>query len=232
MKIRLQKFLSQAGVGSRRKAEEMIGAGKVKVNDLVVKKMGVLVDPEKDVVKFMNKKIKPREDLVYYIFNKPEGYICSRYDPKEKKTIYNLLPKDLRNKVWYVGRLDKDSSGLVILTNDGDLTLRLTHPRYGHEKEYEVELDKKLASKDKQVLEKGIKLDGKKTLPLRIYKIAGPKLRVVLREGKKRQIRRMFGARNYKVEKLKRVRVGKLRLGDLQAGRLRSIKKGDIISGS
>lgn len=217
MKLRLQKFISQAGVASRRKAEELIKQNRVRVNGKVIKEMGVMVNDQKDTVEVNNRKIKLVDEFVYYALNKPPGYVCTRQDPKEKKTIYSLLPGELRDKVWSVGRLDKESEGLLILTNDGELTLELTHPRFEHEKEYEVMLDKPFEA------------DKEKAAPAKIMKISGKNLKVILKEGKKRQIRRIFAELGYKVYKLKRIRINKLRLGSLIKGEFEPIKKQDIL---
>lgn len=217
MKLRLQKFISQAGVASRRKAEELIKQNRVRVNGKVIREMGVMIEPQKDKVEVNNRKIKLASEFVYYALNKPPGYVCTRQDPKAEKTIYDLLPRELRNKVWSVGRLDKESEGLLILTNDGELTLELTHPRYEHEKEYEVMLDKPFES------------DKEKAAPAKIMKIAGKNLKVILKEGKKRQIRRIFDSLGYKVYKLKRVRINKLKLNSLTQGEFEPIKKQEVL---
>jgi len=216
MKLRLQKYISQAGITSRRKAEELIRQGKVKVNGKLIKEMGVTVDSTKDKVEVGSKKIKLENEFVYYALNKPPGFVCTRQDPKEKKTIYSLLPKSLKTKVWSVGRLDKMSEGLLILTNDGELTLQLTHPRFGHEKEYDVMLDKPFNSKQK-------------ITPAKVIKAQGKNLKVILKEGKKRQIRYLFDGLGYRVLKLKRVRVNKLKLGSLPQGKFKEINKENIL---
>ena len=142
---RLQKFISGAGITSRRHAEELILAGKVKVNGKVVREMGVKVDPAKDSVEVNGKKIREQK-LIYLVMNKPKRYMTTRNDPERRKTVFDLLPSELKNVVWPVGRLDYHTEGLLIFTNDGELTQLLAHPSAEHEKEYEVVLDKELSA--------------------------------------------------------------------------------------
>src|SRR6185295_3019642 len=142
---RLQKYISQAGIASRRHAEELIVAGKVKVNGRVVKVLGTKVDAAKDTVEVNGKKIKIQK-LIYLVMNKPKRYMTTRMDPEHRKTVFELLPTELRNVVWPVGRLDFNTEGLLIFTNDGELTQLLAHPSKEHEKEYEVILDKELSA--------------------------------------------------------------------------------------
>ena len=152
-KERLSKFLSQAGVASRRKADELILAGKIKVNGQVVNKLGAKVDPQNDEV-MVNGRLVKEEEKVYYVLNKPLDYVCTVSDPHNTKNVLQLVPNN--PKVWPVGRLDKDSHGLLILTNDGDLTNRLTHPRYEKKKKYIVRLHKKFLIDDLATMKNGI----------------------------------------------------------------------------
>lgn len=228
MKLRLQKFLSQAGIASRRKAEEMIKAGMIKVNGDVVTKMGIVIEVEKDVVQCKNKHLRLADGFLYFILNKPVGYVCTKKSQAGQKTIYDLLDKDLRKKLWYVGRLDKDSEGLVIMTNDGELTQKMTHPSFNHEKEYEVELDQTLSPKNRRALERGVILAGKKTRPLKILNLKGKKFNIILKEGRNRQLRRMFGQRGCRAEKLKRVRAGRMVLGNLKSGQVKQVNLADL----
>lgn len=227
MQERLQKFLSSAGVASRRHAEELILAGKVKVNGHKVTQLGTKVDPAKDKVEVNGKKIKVNS-LIYLALNKPKRYMTTRFDPERRKMVYDLLPTDLRSKVWPVGRLDFHTEGLLLFTNDGELTQKLTHPSSEHEKEYEVILDKELSEGRIEKIRDGMFLDGKKTAPAKI-KASGTTVNLTIHEGWKRQIRRMFSALGYTVRNLKRIRIGKLKLGDLESGEFRFINKTDVV---
>jgi pseudouridine synthase len=166
---------------------------------------------------------------LYFIINKPAGYVCSRNRQNNEKIIYDLLPKELRQKVWSVGRLDKESEGLLILTNDGELTQKLTHPKFEHEKEYGVILDRPLSVKDEKILVKGVVIDGSKTTPVKILNIQGKKLNIILKEGRNRQLRRMFGKMGYRVEQLVRIRVGRLKLSGLRLGCFKKISRDDVL---
>lgn len=225
---RLQKFLANAGVASRRHAEELIASGVVSVNGEIITKLGTKVDPMKDEVKVEGKKIRQPDKLLYLAFNKPKRYMTTRSDPERRKTIYELLPKDLKSKVWPVGRLDFNTEGLLILTNDGDLTQALTHPSHEHEKEYEVIIDKELTQGRMEKIKNGFILDGKKTAPAQV-RANGTTVYLTIHEGWKRQIRRMFAYLGYSVRNLKRIRVSKLKLGDIKLGEYKSIDKKDIL---
>src|SRR4051812_19140985 len=220
---RLQKYISQAGIASRRHAEELIVAGKVKVNGKIVKELGTKVDPDRDRVEVDHQKIQVQK-LVYLIMNKPKRYLTTRSDPRARKTVYDLLPADLRNVVWPVGRLDFLTEGLLIFTNDGELTQHLTHPSAEHEREYEAVLDKELSSGRIEKLETGMIIAGKKTAPAKI-RTDGTTVYITIHEGWNRQVRKMFSAFGYTVRSLKRVRIGKLHLNDLQSGQYRKVDK-------
>jgi 23S rRNA pseudouridine2605 synthase len=223
----LQKIISSAGISSRRHAEELIVAGKVKVNGKIIKELGTKADIGKDKIEVNGKLIKS-QTLIYLIMNKPVRYMTTRNDPQNRKTVFDLLPPDLRNKVWPVGRLDFHTEGLLVFTNDGDLTQTLAHPSKEHEKEYEVVLDKPLSEGRLEKLRQGMELDGKKTALAEVH-VNGNTINITIHEGWNRQVRRMFSAFGYTVRSLKRVRVGKLRLGNLELGRHKFITKKDII---
>jgi 23S rRNA pseudouridine2605 synthase len=214
---RLQKFMSAAGVASRRHAEEMILSGLVRVNGQVVKLLGTKVDPDKDIVTIKGKKILPRKSFIYLAMNKPKRCVTTRQDPRKRKTVYEFLPEDLRNIVWPIGRLDFNTEGLLLFTNDGDLTQKLTHPSFEHEKEYEVQLDKELSGGRVEKIETGMIIDGKKTAPAKI-RTQGTTIYLTIHEGMNRQVRKMFGELGYSVRNLKRIRIGKLKLGDIPSG--------------
>ena len=227
MQERLQKFISGAGVASRRHAEELILAGKVSVNGKVVRQLGTKVDPDKDKVTVDGKKVS-KQKFVYLILNKPKKYLTTRNDPRRRKTVYDLLPAELKNVVWPVGRLDYMTEGLLILTNDGDLTQQLAHPSKEHEKEYEVILDKELSEGRIEKLREGMELDGRKTSPSKV-KVNGTTVYITIHEGWNRQVRRMFAAFGYTIRNLRRIRIGKLKLNNLQLGQYRMIDKKEII---
>jgi len=223
--MRLQKFLATAGIASRRKAEELIIAGKIKVDGEIVTKLGSTVG-QQDQVEYDGKIVKIKKDKTYLALNKPVGYICST-DRLQGKSVLDLIK--IKERIYPVGRLDKDSSGLLILTNDGELANQLTHPRFGGEKEYFVILDQDLKPDDIKKLEKGIILAGRKLQPVKVITAKNKSARLVLKEGINRQVRRMLGKLGYTVIRLKRVRIGKLELGDLKEGEWRKIKKEELI---
>jgi 23S rRNA pseudouridine2605 synthase len=227
MQERLQKFISQAGIASRRHAEELIVAGKVKVNGQVIKELGTKVDPNSDKVEVNGKKIGLQK-LVYLVLNKPKRYMTTRHDPRARKTVFELLPSNLKNIVWPVGRLDFDTEGLLIFTNDGELTQLLTHPSKEHEKEYQLELDKELSAGRIEKISGGMMIDGKKTAPAKI-RTQGTTVYITIHEGANRQIRKMFGSLGYSVRNLRRIRIGKLKLNDLQLGQYKMVERKDIV---
>lgn len=229
MQERLQKVLAQAGITSRRKAEELIAKGLVKVNGKVVTTLGSKVDPAQDKIEYEGQLIK-KEEPVIYAFYKPAGVTSTMSDPYAKKTIADYFKG---KRVYPVGRLDKYSEGLMLVTNDGDLALELTHPRYEHEKEYEVLLQGKVEDNIPK-FEQRFKIDGYRTQPMKLLgadQVRGKQwlVRLVLKEGRKRQIRKIAERLGYQVIDLKRVRMGKLRLGDLQPGRWREVGRRDIL---
>ena len=228
MQERLQKYISQAGIASRRHAEELIVAGKVKVNGKLIRELGTKIDPAKDKVEVNGKKIGLQK-LMYLILNKPKRYMTTRHDPERRKTVYELLPAELRNVVWPIGRLDFNTEGLLIFTNDGELTQTLAHPSKEHDKEYEVKIDKELSAGRIEKLRNGMMIDGKMTSPARL-RIEGTTVYITIHEGWNRQIRKMFGAFGYTVRNLKRIRIGKLMLGNLESGQIKFLEKSDIIN--
>lgn len=224
---RVQKFISEAGVASRRKAEEFIRSGQVSINGHRAK-LGDKVDPEKDEVKVYGKIVKPAKRKIYLAVYKPKGYVVSKSDPQGRKTVFSLLPPDLRKQVWNVGRLDYDTEGLIIMTNDGDLTQELSHPKYEHDKEYEVVTDVDPRPSQLDHLRDGVEIATGLTSPAKIKQRNG-KIYITIHEGKKRQIRRMFDAVGLGVRNLKRIRINKLELKDIPSGEYREIKKADIL---
>ena len=224
--MRLQVFLSHSGVCSRRKALELVQLGKVKVNGNVVKEPSHQIDGDKDIVVLGGKRVLLKEKE-YILINKPKGVTTTKKDRFAEKTIIDLLPAKYKH-LFPVGRLDRDTTGLLILTNDGDLSHRLTHPSFKIEKAYVARLNKILAEDHKRQLQSGVKLDDGLTLPCRIAALGDKKVIVIIREGRKRQIRRMFALLRYKVVDLERVRFGNLDLQDLPLGRWRKISAEEL----
>lgn len=231
MQIRLNKFLAQAGVASRREVDKMIAKGKIKVNGLVIKELGYKIDDEKDRVEVEGKRVKRGEGQIYLMLNKPPGYLVTLKDHFQRPTIQLLIPS-LRKRVFPVGRLDYDSEGLLLLMNDGELAYRLAHPRFRVPKTYLVKVEGEPDSSKLSRLEKGIYLDGKKTARAKIAQIAGsPKkslLKIEIHEGRKREVKRMFKAISHRVLQLKRISFGGLRLGRLKTGKWRFLTRKEI----
>ena len=220
--MRLQKFLSRAGICSRRKGEEYIKAGWVKVNGKIVTELGVKVDPERDAVEVDRDAIRSDTALIYIALNKPRGYVSSCRQQNEQ-IVLDLL--DISDRVYPIGRLDKDSTGLLLLTNDGYLHNRLSHPSFNHEKEYEVTVAKPMPEGALRKLSKGLPMMGTRTRPARVKRISTRRFGIVLREGKNRQIRRMVRKVGNQVTHLKRIRIASIKLGNLPSGRWRHLTK-------
>ena len=225
--MRLNRFLAAAGIGSRRKCDELIAAGRVTINGKVCTDFSAQPDL-RDHVK-VNGKLVHQNLPVTIALNKPAGFVCTRSDPHAHDTIFDLLPSSLP-RLFNVGRLDAQSEGLLILTNDGELAQRLTHPRFKVEKEYEVTLDKKWEPALAAKLFRGIFLDGKRAQIANVHQFTATKLRVILRQGINRQIRRMFEALDYHVKHLVRVRIKHIHLGDLPRGHWRILSKRELSS--
>jgi len=215
--IRLNKFLASAGLGSRRAVEELIREGVVRINAHVVTDLATRVQPE-DRVTVRRREVRVQQQLSA-ILNKPRGYLCSRAKDEGAKTVFDLLPKDWP-RVFYVGRLDKDSQGLVLLTTDGELAQRLAHPSRKVPKIYEVSLDKTFnKDEDAPRLLKGMKLEGKPAKFDRVDVMGPRQIRITLTQGLKRQIRLMLIYSGYKVKRLVRTQIGGLKMGNLPVGR-------------
>lgn len=227
MEERVQKFISNQGLTSRRKAEEFIKSGQVSINGHRAK-LGDKVDPEKDEVKVYGKVIKSSGARVYIALNKPKGYVVSKRDPQGRKTVFSLLPEELRTKVWNVGRLDYDTEGLLLLTNDGELTQELSHPKYEHDKEYEVLTNDTPTAEQLEELSNGVEIATGMTSPAKL-KVRSNKVLITIHEGKKRQIRRMFSAVGLEVKNLKRIRINKLKLPNIPAGEFEIVNKEQIL---
>jgi 23S rRNA pseudouridine2605 synthase len=223
--VRLNRFLAAAGVGSRRDCDELISSGRVTINgetctDFSAQPAG------RDHVKVNGKLVRVAPPLTI-MFHKPAGFVSTRRDPHVRDTIFDLLPAKF-SRLFNIGRLDAQTEGLLLLTNDGELAQRLTHPRYKIQKEYEVTLDRPWDAALAPKLLRGISLDGQRATIARLHSVSPTLLRVVLLQGIKRQIRRMFGAAGYRVKHLLRVRIGNLRLGDLPRGHWRSLTQREL----
>ncbi len=222
---RLQKILAHAGVGSRRQCEDLILAGRVSVDGQPVRELGTRVDAEQHRVCVDGQPIKT-ERLVYYLVNKPRGYLCTNRDPARRPLVIDLVPK-ISQRVYTVGRLDEDSEGLLLLTNDGDLAHRLMHPRFGVEKTYVVQVAGGPTKEDMQLLLKGVWLSDGHVKAKRIKRLkttgGSTVLRIVLNEGKNREIRRMLARLGHKVLRLKRTAFGPVEIGKLASGKARKL---------
>jgi 23S rRNA pseudouridine2605 synthase len=218
--VRLNRFLAAAGVGSRRHCDELIAAGRVTVNGRVCTDFSYQ-PAETDHVKVGQKMVRPQRHL-HIALHKPAGFVSTRSDPNARDTIFDLLPPHLP-RLFNVGRLDAQSEGLLVLTNDGDLAQRLMHPRFKVEKEYEVTIDRPWDPELAAKLLRGVMLNGQRAKLDRVFLMKPMLLRVVLRQGINRQIRRMFYEIGYEVKKLVRTRIGTLRLGDLPRGHWRPL---------
>lgn len=232
--MRINKFLASCGVASRRKSEEYITSGKVEVNGEIVTNLAFNVNEKEDIVTLSGKEISIEEEKVYFLLNKPKGYICTRYDKAKRKTIYDLLGK-IKFRIFSVGRLDFDTEGLLLLTNDGDLANKLAHPKREIVKTYIARVKGNLTKEKQITLEQGVVLDdGFKTSNAKINilekKSDETKLEITIHEGKNRQIRRMFEAVECEVVFLKRTRFATLKLGSLNRGEFRSLTKQEIES--
>ena len=223
--MRLNRFLAAAGVASRRKCDQLIADGRVTINGRVCTDFSAQ-PTERDHVKIDGKLVHVERAMTIAL-HKPPGFVSTRSDPNARDTIFDLLPPKFP-RLFNIGRLDAQSEGLLLLTNDGDLAQRLTHPRHQVEKEYEVTLDRQWDNTHSQKLLRGIVLDGKRARISHFHPIGPTRLRVVLRQGLNQQLRRMFYAVGYDVRRLVRVRIGNLRLDDLPRGQWRALAKSEL----
>jgi 23S rRNA pseudouridine2605 synthase len=232
---RLQKILARAGLASRREAERWILEGRITVNGTVVRKLGSRADPAKDSIKVDGKRVKPVAAPLYYAFHKPPGIITTLNDPERRPDLTPYLARlSEKRRVFPVGRLDYNTTGILLLTNDGELALRLTHPRFGVKKIYRVKLSACPTAEDLAHLRKGIRLDDGMTAPARVRIVEKLKknawVEIELHEGRKREVRRLFEALGYFVEKLIRIRFGPISLGTLAPGTLRPLSQIEVQS--
>jgi 23S rRNA pseudouridine2605 synthase len=233
MEVRLQKFLADAGVASRRASEKLIQQGAVSVNGKSVTQLGTKVDPQHDRVTVEGRPVKTRRKL-YIAINKPPGYICSRDDPGQRNAVQDLLPKEWATILHSVGRLDFKSEGLIFYTNDGEFSLRLTHPRYGVRKKYLVTVKGEVTPEHLRTLERGV-YESDEVLRAERGRILKSNqshslVELTLAEGKNREVRRMFEVLGFEVERLQRVQIGPIKLGQLPRGKWRSLTEPEIKS--
>lgn len=240
MEERLQKYIARCGVASRRKSEELILSGQIKVNGNVITELGTKVNIDTDVVEYNNKVIKHEEKKVYIMLNKPEGYITSASDEKGRKTVLDLI--DVEERIYPIGRLDYDSSGLLLLTNDGDIYNKIIHPRVAIDKKYIALCEGKFTEKEIEKFKNGIDIGGYITSNanieiideenIKIKKTGETSIRstveITIHEGKNRQIRRMCASLNHNVVTLKRVSIGSIKLGNLKKGSWRMLTQEEI----
>lgn len=230
MEERLQKYMARCGIASRRKCEELILGGNVKVNGNIIKELGTKVVEGRDSVEYNNKEIKPEENKVYFALNKPEGYISSVKDEKNRQTVIDLI--NVNERIYPIGRLDYDSSGLLILTNDGEIYNKIIHPRVELTKKYIAIVEGIFTEQELEKFKSGIDIGGYITAPalIKIININGGQstVEIGIHEGKNRQIRRMCSALNHNVIALKRISIGEIKLGDLKKGEYRGLTNSEL----
>ena len=229
--VRLQKFLAMAGIASRRKAEEYIAAGRVKVDGKIITAMGQQIVPGKQAVLFDNKKVESKEEHIYILLNKPKGYVTTLSDPQGRPIVTSLL-QGIKERVFPVGRLDLDTEGALLLTNDGELAQSILHPKYEVYKTYEAQIKGFPSKHALRSLEKGILLDKKKTAPAKVRIKRRNKgntiILITIHEGRKRQVKNMFQEVGNPVQSLKRLAYGSLELDNLPLGKFKILHQNDI----
>lgn len=228
--MRINKYLASCGLGSRRKCEELVRGGSISVNGVVTRELSLDI-AENDIIKFKNKQIKPNENKVYIMLNKPKCYITSLSDEKDRKIVMSLL-KGCKDRVFPVGRLDYNTQGLLLLTNDGDWANEIIHPSKHISKTYEVLLKVQLTNKQMNHIRNGIVIDGKRTLPASVQIVDKEDnywvTHVTIFEGRNREIRKMFEFLGVKIYGLKRLKIGSLELGNLEEGKYRYLSSNEI----
>lgn len=231
MEERLQKFLSECGISSRRGCEELIKNGLVSVNNTIIREMGVKINPETDIVRYKGRIVKKNNKYIYIMLNKPKGYITTVKDEFNRPTVMDFV-KSIGQKIYPVGRLDYNSSGLLLLTNDGDLAFKLTHPGHEIDKEYIVKVNGNPDEQSLKRLQNGILIDGRLTSPAKVRVVNSNKdytiLSFIIHEGRNRQIRKMCSTIGHEVLDLKRVAIGKIKLGGLKEGEWKHLSKWEV----
>lgn len=229
--MRLQKYMAKSGVASRRKSEKMIEEGLVKLNGKIVTEQGIEIDPDKDIVMVDNKTIRLEEHKIYIMLNKPLGYVTTMDDEKDRKIIIDLID-NVDERIYPIGRLDMDTSGLMLLTNDGKVTNKITHPRNEVVKKYIAIVNGTPNKLELTKFRKGLMIDGKRTSPATIKIMKNYEtesiLEIEINEGRNRQIRKMCEAINHPIKKLKRVSIGEIQLGGLPVGEWRHLDEEEM----
>jgi pseudouridine synthase len=229
--IRLQKFLSQCGIASRRQAEDLIKAGRIQVNGRTVTDMGIKIDPNQHEVRFDGAPITLPKELIYILLNKPKGYVTTLSDPQGRPIVTSLV-KDIPERLFPVGRLDLDTEGALILTNDGEFAQRIQHPSHEITKTYEAQIAGHPSQNQLRQLAEGILIDDKITARARITIMKRKRhttlVQITIHEGRKRQVKRMFEAIAHPVVQLKRIAYGRLKLNNLESGKYRRLTSGDL----
>ncbi len=229
--VRLQKYLADCGVASRRGSEEIIKSGRVAINGETATEMGVKVDEDNDLVTVDGSEVRPAKKHVYIMLNKPAGFVTTVSDDKERDTVMELV-SDISDRIYPVGRLDYDTEGLLLMTNDGDLTYKITHPKNNVEKTYIAEVTGKIDMSTITRLRRGVVIDGVKTSPAEVNVIGatqlGTRIEITIHEGRNRQVRKMFESVGCIVKRLKRTREAGLTLGHLPLGKWRRLSESEI----
>ena len=232
--MRINKYIANSGIASRRKAEELVLQGRVKVNGNIINELGYKIDEKKDVVEVDGRVISINDEKkVYIMLNKPEGYITTSKDQFDRKSVMDLIP-EIKERVYPVGRLDYETSGLLLMTNDGDLTYKITHPSHEFKKTYLASVKGILNEKESHDIQNGLEIEDYVTskAKLKILKENHEKnysvCMLTIHEGKNRQVRKMFEAINHPVMNLRRISIGKIRLGDLDVGKYRMLTKEEV----
>lgn len=225
---RLQKLIAQAGICSRREAEKIISAGRVTVDGKIITELGAKADPSKNKIRVDGKLLRFNAEKIYILLNKPRGYVSTAHDERGRKTVLDLLGENFSGRVYPVGRLDLNSEGLILLTNDGDLTNALIHPRYEVTKTYRAKISGTVTEEKLDKLRAGVELDDGLTAPAEVYLLEDDLVEVTIHEGRNRQVRRMFAAVGCDVKRLRRIKFAGLTLDGLKVGKWRTLTADEI----
>lgn len=231
--MRINKFLAQCGVASRRKCDDIISSGEISVNGKSVKELGMEINPKKDIIEYNGKQLKLADSFSYFKLHKPKGYICSAKDEKGRKTVFDLIHEE-GLRLFSVGRLDYNTEGLLIITNDGDFSNKVMHPSNEIDKEYVVRIEGQIKESELAVMRAGVVVEGERLPPAKItflgYDGNDARLSVVINEGINRQVRKMFEAIGKNIILLKRVRISNVKLGGLKRGEYKALSQAEILS--